>query len=645
MFRVPVDLPLSCPHRVKDGGRGCVFCPEDGARARHLRSGLDIAGQVRAGVDYVHRRYGTNCGLIAYFQSFTNTNAPVETLRRYYDRTLNTAEFAMIIIATRPDCLPEPVLDYLAELAEKYELLVELGVQTSNDATLARINRGHNFQSVRNATAKLAEYGIASAAHVILGLPGESIRDFRETASAISALPFSAIKIHNLLVLRKTPLAATFAKHHSGPSADPDAFVSRGEDPGFELPHPSSPDIPLIMNEYEYAEALLDFVSRIPDEWPLMRLTTDAPPETVIAPKWWMTKGQFFEYFKKRMSKFSGPLPSNNSSSGMPEVITGDGSPTLYHPEYRQHFHSLAGAHSEAFKKFVEPSGIRGKLKSNETVRVLDIGFGLGENAFALIETAKLADSGGIEIISLEMDERAPKAALRLLTAATPTNRPKPFQEANVPRAEVLAELLSNGRCVGNHFDLSVLLGDARQTLDAVPEVIPQSPCGVGAETLDEERGDCPVLTQNWKKREGNYVPKGIDVVFLDPFSHEVNPELWTYDFIRRISAKLAPDGVIVTYSAAFPIRGAMIRCGLSVGETPAVGRKNGGTIASFDESAVTAPLNAKNIRIIKETTTGTSYRDPHLDWDRRKIRNYRARLVKTLASKGVPKWISIPHG
>ena len=600
-----------------------MFCPDDGARARHLRANMRIPEQTRDGVEYVRRRYGGDPAFIAYFQSFTNTNAPVEVLRDYYSQALDSADFAMIIVATRPDCLPSPVLDYLSELAESYELLVELGVQSANDATLARINRGHDFAAVQTATAKLAERGIPCAAHVILGLPGEGIREFRETADAISALPFCAVKIHNLLVLKGTPLAATFAE--------------RGSNEFSTAPSDLDPEAPMTMNEYEYADALLDFVSRLPKEWPLMRLTADAPPERIIAPKWWMTKGQFLEYFKKRLAG-AGGVGTGDAESGvfMPEVETGDGSKTLYHPEFRQHFHSLSGAATEARLKFVEPCDIRGKLQTRQSIRVLDIGFGLGENVFATMDAASSIDGASLEMVSLELDERPLKASLALLrqnnpnpaaaSPGPPASRRQPgtagvppasssllphpdtqlngvsFPYSVAHRVEILEFLLNTGRFEAPGVSLSIILGDARSSLTNVTGLF--------------------------------------DAVYLDPFSHEVNPELWTYDFIRMIAAKLAPSGVVATYSSAFPVRGALVRAGLTVGETPAVGRKRGGTIASFDDGAVSDPLDSKTMRIISETTTGVPFRDPPLSWNAKRIRGYRAELVKRLAAKGIPKWL-----
>ena len=567
LYRVPVDLPFSCPHRITGGGKGCTFCPDDGARARHLRNNLDIPTQVSDGIKYLHRRYGKEIGFIAYFQSFTNTNAPVEELRRYYSEVLKCADFTMVIISTRPDALPDDVLDYLSELNREYDLWVELGVQTANDRTLEVINRQHDFQAVRSAVAKLADRGIKSAAHVILGLPGEGPCEFRKTAEAIAELPFSAIKVHNLLVLKRTPLAKVYAEQQKNRVYS-------------EVQHP--PIVP--MNEYEYADALLDFLEYIPDEWPLMRITADAPPEDIIAPKWWMKKGQFLDFVRERMAA------PQKSSEIMPVVTTKDGSVTLYQPEYKQHFHSLAGAESESEKKFIEPCGISNLLESGDCLHILDIGFGLGYNVSAAANLANRVQKGKVFITSLEMDIRTVEAAAAIAESSH-------SQE----QRDMLISLAENRKWSSEYAEIGLLLGDARQRI------------------MD--------------------VPADVDMVFLDPFSHEVNVELWTYDFIRAVAGKLTKDGVIVTYSNAFPVRGAMIRCGLCVGETPAFGRKKGGTIASFNRSKVVSPLSEKDMNIILKSTAGLPFRDPTLQGARKDICELRRKTVRRLHQYNIPKW------
>ena len=133
------------------------------------------------------------------------------------------------------------------------------------------------------------------------------------------------------------------------------------------------------------------------------------------------------------------------------------------------------------------------------------------------------------------------------------------------------------------------------------------------------------------------------NIVFLDPFSHDVNPELWSYDFMKTISAKLANHAVIATYSNAFPVRGAMLRCNLLVGETPAFGRKKGGTIASFDPAKIAQPLPEKELNIILKSTAGTAYRDTDLRTSREKICELRKKTVQKLQKLNIPKWFRGP--
>lgn len=558
LYRVPVDLPLSCPHRIKNSGMGCIFCPEDGAKARHLKNNLDLEAQVKTGIQYVRKRYGKGVGFIAYFQSFTNTNAPLPELKNYYDQVLKSADFDMVIISTRPDCLPEPTLKYLSELNKKHELWIELGVQSAIDRTLELINRQHDFQCVKDAIAKLAKRNIKTAAHVILGLPGESIGEFRQTAQKLAKLHFSGIKIHNLLILKNTPLATIYQKQQQKEAANFPAIIP--------------------MNEYEYADALCEFLKFIPAEWPLMRITADAPKEDIIAPKWWMKKGQFIEYIKEKTAN------KKSQETGMPKIETNDGSYTLYHPEYRQHFHSLAGAQTEAEKKFIEPCEIRKSLEAGENIKILDVGFGLGLNALTAIKAAEETAMGKLEIISLEKDHATLKVAADLDSDNS-----------------ILVSFSEKKEWSGHHASLQGITGDARDSIQHLREKF--------------------------------------DAVFLDPFSPDVNPELWTYDFIREISSLLTPDGVIATYSAAFPVRGAMLRCGLTVGETPSFGRKKGGTIASFTSEKIISPLPTKEMNIILKSTAGVPYRDSLLSKSRKEICEIRRKLVNRLQNKGIPKW------
>ena len=235
LHRIPLDLSLGCPNRPDRFGPGCVFCAEDGGRARHLARHLDLAGQVRAGIEFARSRYGGEAPWIAYFQAFTSTYAPLQRLRELYAEVLRAAEFKVVIIGTRPDALPPETIRFLAELARDYEVWVELGVQSAHDRTLELIRRGHDFAAVEDAVRRLHEAGISTAAHVIAGLPGENEKDFYETARRLARLPFRAVKLHQLLVLRGTPLAS-----------------------------PDFPVKPVPLNEYEYARWAAGFSAASP---------------------------------------------------------------------------------------------------------------------------------------------------------------------------------------------------------------------------------------------------------------------------------------------------------------------------------------------------------------------------------------------
>ncbi|OGV56631.1 MAG: TIGR01212 family radical SAM protein [Lentisphaerae bacterium GWF2_52_8] len=271
LHKIPVAFPVTCPNRAADASGGCIYCDEAGARAGHLPPFAPISEQVRIGVRNAANRYGAKPPYIAYFHAFTSTNAPLERLRGWVSETLDAADFSMLIFSTRPDCLPENILDFLSDLALKREVWLELGVQSAHDATLKRINRGHDFACVEKAVRSLSGRGIKCAAHVILGLPGEGLAEFRETAARLSGLPFSGIKLHNLLVLEGTPLADMWR---------------RGE--------------LQTMDEHEYVEALVDFLQRIPRAWPVLRLISEAPEKKILAPRWTVPKAQFIDLARKQ---------------------------------------------------------------------------------------------------------------------------------------------------------------------------------------------------------------------------------------------------------------------------------------------------------------------------------------------------------
>lgn len=609
LYRIPLDPGFSCPHRLNGRGEGgCVFCAADGSRARHLEAGLPLAEQVRRGVEYVRTRYRAQPPYIAYFQAFTATNAEISLLRSRYEEALAEADFRVLIVATRPDCLPEDCLEYLQELSRRYELWVELGVQTASDETLKRIRRGHDFQTVVSAVKRLDQSGIRTAAHLILGLPGESRADYLETARKIAALPFSALKIHNLLVLKGTDLEKLYL---SGEFS--------------------------VMNEYEYAAELGAFLREMPDSMMLMRLSAEAAEDSITAPKWWMKKGQFLEMFlrsfperegcspigRKKMresaeedspclwgktensspddleegeNQMSGKNPGiqeepreEGSPSRFAPVQTGDGSYTLYHPLYRQHFHSVAGAREESWRKYIGPCRIREKLESGENISVLEVGFGLGCNLSALSELAQSLARGKVYAESLENDRGVLDAALAL-------------PEQSPEQIRFLSSLRETGRWETPHASFEILWGDARESVSS--------------------------------SRSSRF-----NAVFLDAFTPESNPELWTLDFILALKNRLKEGAFLASYCSAYPFIGALLEAGFHLFESRPFGRRRGGIVASTEANPRLPPLAEKDLKIATLSTAGIPFRDPGLRLSRKEILENRKQEVSLLRSRGVPKW------
>lgn len=551
LHRIPFDLGLSCPNR-RNGTGPCAYCAENGALARHLVSGMELAEQARAGKDYIRSRYGSDGPYQAYFQAFTNTFAPVSDLRRLYSDALATGDYKVLVIATRPDCLSPECLDYLTELRDRYELWIELGVQTSHDSTLRLIRRGHDFACTEDAVRRLHERSIHCAAHLILGLPGETPSDFNQTADRIAALPFEAVKMHNLLVLRGTPMAKMLR----------DGLV-----------HP--------MNEYEYAAALTSFLRRLPDSMAVMRLSADAPRDEIIEPRWWMKKGQFREMFLAHYEQ-------NRSPEAAPFEFacrTEDGSYTFYHPGYHQHFHSTAGAGTESYRKYLEPCRIRERLEQGENLTVLDVGFGMGFNVSALYRTWKETGKGSLRVVSLESDPAVVHAAAML------RGHPEPEMIRTLTRVPAFSD---------GPFRLELRYGDARKNL---PDHL------------------------------------FFDAVFLDAFSPDANPELWTCDFLGALKMIMKPDGVLATYSSAYPVCGALLQNGFHVYMSEPFGRKRGGLLASPVPQDGLPPLPEKDFLIATRSTAGTPYADPDLSDSRETILRNHAARISELRKLGMPKW------
>ena len=214
MQKVTINAGFTCPNR--DGAistGGCSFCRNDAFTPSYCQSSKSITQQIDEGIEFHQRRYRTAQRYLAYFQSFSNTYAPIERLRECYDEALSHPAVAGIVVGTRPDCVDEQKLDYFAELAKQKYVTLEYGVESCYDQTLKHINRGHDFSTAKRAIEMTAQRGIHCGAHFILGLPGESDQMLIDQVRLINELPLTTIKFHQLQLFKDTPLAEEYDLH------------------------------------------------------------------------------------------------------------------------------------------------------------------------------------------------------------------------------------------------------------------------------------------------------------------------------------------------------------------------------------------------------------------------------------------------
>lgn len=261
IHKVSVDAGFTCPNvdgTVTTGG--CNFCDNRSfSPSRRLpRSG--IAGQIEEGIRRIKRRYDVD-DFFAYFQPATNTYAPVPKLRRLYEEALSVPKILGLAIGTRPDCVPDDVLDLLQELAGRTYVSVEYGMQTIHDRSLDWMNRGHHHGAMVDAVQRSRGRGFEICAHVILGIPGESHDDMLATAREVARLQVDAVKLHNLYAVKGTPLADQ---------------IDRGE-------------VQLIDRD-AYVSAVVDVLELLPPTMIVERVSGESPPNYHHSPAWCLDK-------------------------------------------------------------------------------------------------------------------------------------------------------------------------------------------------------------------------------------------------------------------------------------------------------------------------------------------------------------------
>jgi len=262
--KISIDAGFTCPNR--DGRLstgGCIYCDNHTFNPAYCQRQDSITRQLQAGKQFFARKY-PEMKYLAYFQAYTNTYASIDHLRQLYEEALQVEDVVGIVIGTRPDCVSDELLDYLEDLNQRCFLIVEYGVESANDETLRRINRGHTFEQSRLAIEKTHQRGILTGAHIILGLPGEDAQESLRQASLISSLPIDILKIHQMQIIRGTRLADEFAQKPF---------------------HIYSVD--------EYIRLIAAYIQRLRKDLVLERFVSQSPKEMRIAPQWGLKNHEF----------------------------------------------------------------------------------------------------------------------------------------------------------------------------------------------------------------------------------------------------------------------------------------------------------------------------------------------------------------
>ncbi|MDR2533574.1 MAG: TIGR01212 family radical SAM protein [Tannerellaceae bacterium] len=257
--KISINSGMSCPNRDGQLGRGgCAYCNNAAFSPAYCHESDSISRQIIKGVKFFSHKY-PNMKYLAYFQSYTSTYGDTLRLVAMYEEALQHPQIAGIIIGARPDCMADALLNRLTAMLRNHFVMIEYGVESTINSTLIRINRGHDFSASANAIQRTAACGIPVGAHLILGLPGETKTDILSHADALSALPLTAIKLHQLQIVRHTTMAAEW-------KAYPDRFHSYSAD--------------------EYIELVIDFLERLNPNIAVERFVSQSPPELLLYPDW-----------------------------------------------------------------------------------------------------------------------------------------------------------------------------------------------------------------------------------------------------------------------------------------------------------------------------------------------------------------------
>ncbi len=274
--KISINAGFTCPNRDgRVGTGGCTYCNNQTFNPSYCRTEKSVAQQLEEGKRFFSGKY-PEMKYLAYFQAYTNTYGDLSELKRKYEDALNVEGVKGIVIGTRPDCMPDSLLDYLEKLNKHTFLIIEYGIESTDDKILQRINRGHDFACTANAICRTHERGILTGGHIILGLPGERHEGLMKSAETLSSLPIDTLKIHQLQLIRGTRMAEEY----------------------FESPS----DFHLFSAD-EYIDTVIDFIEHLRPDIILERFVSQSPSSLLAVPGWGLKNYEFVEKVRKRMEE------------------------------------------------------------------------------------------------------------------------------------------------------------------------------------------------------------------------------------------------------------------------------------------------------------------------------------------------------
>lgn len=274
--KISINAGFTCPNR--DGSKGlggCTFCNNQTFSPDYCHTEKGVTQQLNEGIAFFSRKY-PEMKYLAYFQAYTNTYGDFEALKKKYEEALAHPDVVGLIIGTRPDCMPDVLLDYLQELSQRTFVMVEYGVESTLDSTLERINRGHSYAESEETIKRTAARGILTGVHLILGLPGETTEEILDHARRISKLPLTTVKLHQLQLIRFTRMAKEFDE-------DPKDFR--------------------LFTVDEYIDLAIDFIELLNPDFTVERFVSQSPKSLLIAPDWGLKNFEFTAKLNKRIAE------------------------------------------------------------------------------------------------------------------------------------------------------------------------------------------------------------------------------------------------------------------------------------------------------------------------------------------------------